>query len=263
MNPGTGVRRWLGAHRRLLPALGIALGLHLAFLALKPDPPPRPEQGPTIQMVFSGPESQGDLLMAGPDADPTELPTPEPAPEPAPEPVPEPEPEPQPEPEPAPEPEPDRPLALRGQGAEISREARLRQEIEAGKAQIEAAERTLYMQRRPKDGVIDVQRAFYLEAWRRQVETEGTRNFPPAVAEQGLSGGPLLEITLLPDGQIAPGGIVILQSTGQAALDEAARETVRRAAPFPPFPDAIRDRYDRMVIVRRIAFESGSTRLTD
>ncbi|MFP4155106.1 MAG: energy transducer TonB, partial [Halothiobacillaceae bacterium] len=154
---------------------------------------------------------------------------------------------------------PDRPLALRGQVAQLSREEQLRQEIAAGKAQIEAAERTLYLSRRPRtqDSVIDVQRAFYLDAWRRQVEAEGNRNFPEEVADQGLFGGPLLEITLLPDGEIAPDGIVVHQSSGNPALDRAAIRIVRGAAPFPPFPDAIRERYDRMVIARKIQFDSN------
>lgn len=91
--------------------------------------------------------------------------------------------------------------------------------------------------------------AAYLSNWKRKVERVGTLNFPrQAQARQG-DAAPTLEVAINADGRLSEA--VILQSSGQLALDEAAMEILRIAAPFEPFPEFLRAEYD----VLRFAYE--------
>jgi protein TonB len=47
----------------------------------------------------------------------------------------------------------------------------------------------------------------------------------------------------------------ILESSGEAVLDDAAQQIVRLAAPFAPFPTEIRKEADRLEIIRTWRFE--------
>ena len=85
--------------------------------------------------------------------------------------------------------------------------------------------------------------------WRQKIERIGRANYPPG----GLSGELLLLATVLQDGALQE--VRILESSGYAALDEAAARTVRLAAPFSHFPTEMRKSYDRLEIVRRWRFE--------
>lgn len=61
----------------------------------------------------------------------------------------------------------------------------------------------------------------------------------PAQVEQSEKGGKLLTIfTLDNEGRLLK--VILAQSSGQAHLDKAAMEAVKRAAPFDPFPDHIK-----------------------
>jgi protein TonB len=91
--------------------------------------------------------------------------------------------------------------------------------------------------------------AAYLSNWKRKVERVGTLNFPrQAQAGQG-DAAPTLEVAIGADGTLSEA--VVLQSSGQRELDEAAMEILRIAAPFEPFPEFLRAEYD----VLRFAYE--------
>jgi protein TonB len=49
--------------------------------------------------------------------------------------------------------------------------------------------------------------------------------------------------------------VVILESSGERILDDAAQQIVRLAAPFAPFPSEIRREADRLEIIRTWRFE--------
>lgn len=84
--------------------------------------------------------------------------------------------------------------------------------------------------------------AGYLDRWKRKIETIGIKYFPEKGIMQGLTGSPTLEVTISASGQLED--VVIRRSSGSKILDQAALNILRRAAPFDPFPQAIRVDYD-------------------
>jgi len=80
--------------------------------------------------------------------------------------------------------------------------------------------------------------AGYVDRWKRKIETVGSKYIPEQVGLRGLSGSPTLEVTLNASGQLAE--VVIVRSSGSAIIDHAALNILRRAAPFDPFPEAVR-----------------------
>ena len=85
--------------------------------------------------------------------------------------------------------------------------------------------------------------------WRQKTERIGRANYPPG----GLAGELLLLAVIHRDGNLEE--VRVLESSGYAALDEAALRTVRLAAPYTHFPTEMRESYDRLEIVRRWRFE--------
>lgn len=131
----------------------------------------------------------------------------------------------------------------------------------------EAAEETRISNPDPRELVISATTresriAAYLSNWKRKVERVGTLNFPrQAQAGQGEA-APTLEVAISADGQLTEA--VILQSSGQLALDDAAMEILRIAAPFEPFPEFLRAEYDvlRFAYEWRFGPDGGIGRLT-
>jgi protein TonB len=91
--------------------------------------------------------------------------------------------------------------------------------------------------------------AAYLDGWKRRVEQVGTLNFPNEARRRRLSGNPVLEVAIRADGQLAQ--VVVRRSSGHRELDVAAVGIVKVAAPFDPFPPAMRERYPLL----RFAYE--------
>ncbi len=86
--------------------------------------------------------------------------------------------------------------------------------------------------------------AGYLQRWKRKIETIGVKYFPEKGAMQGISGSPTLEVTISASGQLAE--VIVRNSSGSKVVDQAALNILRRAAPFDPFPEAIRVDYDTL-----------------
>jgi periplasmic protein TonB len=92
---------------------------------------------------------------------------------------------------------------------------------------------------------VDTQEALfagYLAAWKQRVELLGTLNYPDAARRAGLTGNPVLEVAIGADGGLRE--IVVVRSSQQKLLDQAALRILRLAAPFEPFPEEIRRQYD-------------------
>ena len=83
--------------------------------------------------------------------------------------------------------------------------------------------------------------AMYYTAFQQRIEQTGTRHFPERDGKK-LYGELIVYIPVFQDGSIyeKEGGPRIERSSGSAALDQAALNIVRRAAPFGQFPSELR-----------------------
>lgn len=118
----------------------------------------------------------------------------------------------------------------------------------------EAATETVISDPDPRELVISARTresriAAYLSNWKRKVERIGTLNFPRQATAQRLRKYPTLEVAISADGQLQD--VIVRNSSGERALDDAAVEILRIAAPFDPFPEFLRADYD----VLRFAYE--------
>jgi periplasmic protein TonB len=86
--------------------------------------------------------------------------------------------------------------------------------------------------------------AGYLNRWKTKIESVGTKYFPLDVLADGFAGSPTLEVTINASGQLQEA--FVRKSSGSKTLDQVALNILRRAAPFDPFPEAVRIDYDRM-----------------
>lgn len=89
----------------------------------------------------------------------------------------------------------------------------------------------------------------YLDGWRRRVERIGTVNYPSVAQRRGLTGSPVIEVTLQRDGRLRAARIQ--QSSGHPEIDAAALEILRLASPFDPFPPELARDYRTL----RFAYE--------
>ena len=91
-----------------------------------------------------------------------------------------------------------------------------------------------------------------MEAWRAKVERVGNLNYPEEARRRNISGQLVLDVALNPDGKINQ--ITIRRSSGYKVLDDAAIRIVELAAPYSPFPEAIRAETDVLHITRTWQF---------
>lgn len=98
--------------------------------------------------------------------------------------------------------------------------------------------------------------ALYLDNWRRRIEAVGNVNYPSQARQQQIYGNVHMLVALRPTGEIEE--VRILQSSGQSILDNAAVQIVNMAAPFLPFPEAMRAEVDILEIIRTFRFHEGN-----
>ena len=79
--------------------------------------------------------------------------------------------------------------------------------------------------------------ASYIEAWRDKVEKFGSLNYPEQAIRNNINGELLLDVAINPDGSIQ--SLRILRSSGKSILDNAAKDIVTMAAPYPPLTKEI------------------------
>ncbi len=84
----------------------------------------------------------------------------------------------------------------------------------------------------------------YLDRWKRKIETIGVKYFPEQGLIEGVAGSPTLEVTISASGQLED--VTVRKSSGSRVLDQAALDILHRAAPFEPFPEAVRLDYDTL-----------------
>ena len=101
--------------------------------------------------------------------------------------------------------------------------------------------------------------AQYMKDWEDKVERTGNLNYPEVAAKKNFSGTLTMDVGIKADGSIY--SIRINQSSGNPALDEAAKRIVRMSAPFAPLPVELLKELDVLVITRvwKFSDESGMT----
>ncbi|TAN66923.1 MAG: energy transducer TonB [Methylobacter sp.] len=101
--------------------------------------------------------------------------------------------------------------------------------------------------------------AQYMKDWEDKVERTGNLNYPEVAAKKNFSGTLTMDVGIKTDGSIY--SIRINQSSGNPALDEAAKRIVRMSAPFAPLPSDLQKELDVLVITRvwKFSDESGMT----
>lgn len=97
--------------------------------------------------------------------------------------------------------------------------------------------------------------AAYLHDWEQRVESVGNQYYPEASIRYGIYGSLRLLVVVDHLGQLREARV--LTSSGHAVLDEAALKIVRMAAPFAPFPPALKATTDRLEIVRTWHFQEN------
>lgn len=96
--------------------------------------------------------------------------------------------------------------------------------------------------------------AWYKDEWRKKVERIGNLNYPDQARRQQIYGSLRLLVSINHDGSLYE--VLVLESSGQPLLDQAAQRIVRLAAPFAPFTGDLSD-IDRLEIVRTWRFARG------
>lgn len=94
--------------------------------------------------------------------------------------------------------------------------------------------------------------AGYLSNWKNKIETVGIKYFPEQALMSGITGSPTLEVTVAASGQLEQ--VIIRRSSGSKLLDQVCLGILRRAAPYDPFPEAIRVDYDRLTFAYKWQF---------
>ncbi|MDO4897106.1 MAG: energy transducer TonB [Moraxella sp.] len=75
--------------------------------------------------------------------------------------------------------------------------------------------------------------AVYLENFRRHVERVANQHYPEQARANRITGDVRLLVVVSPDGHVK--AIKMLESSGSAILDEAAKQSVRQSAPYGRF----------------------------
>jgi len=96
--------------------------------------------------------------------------------------------------------------------------------------------------------------AAYLDNWKRRIEAVGDEYFAELGELEGLTGSPTLEVKIEASGQLSE--VIIRKSSGSRIVDQAALDILRRASPYDPFPDEVREEYDRVLFAYKFLFSA-------
>lgn len=96
--------------------------------------------------------------------------------------------------------------------------------------------------------------AWYKEDWRKKIERIGNLNYPEEARRKQIYGSLRMMVSINRDGSLYE--VLVLESSGQPLLDQAAQKIVRLAAPFAPFSGDLSD-IDRLEIIRTWKFARG------
>lgn len=147
-----------------------------------------------------------------------------------------------------------------------NRDAQIDRDLEVARLSAELDELLNTYAKRPRKTFISARTresdaAAYMHAWVKRVERIGNLNYPAAARARKLSGQLLITVGVKRNGDID--SVDIRRGSGISALDRAAADIVRMAAPFDPLTDALRERTDILYITRTWEFSSDDTLRSD
>lgn len=101
--------------------------------------------------------------------------------------------------------------------------------------------------------------AQYVKDWEDKVERTGNLNYPAAASKQGASQTLTMDVGIKADGSIY--SMRIVRSSGNPALDEAAKRIVKMAEPYSELPVELLKEVNVLVITRvwKFSDETGMT----
>jgi len=135
-----------------------------------------------------------------------------------------------------------------------SKIARLQAEIREMSVNFAKRPRTLTLTASTRKSV----EASYLASWVQKIEQTGNLNYPSEARLKKLDGRLRMSVRINAAGEMLD--MQITKSSGNSILDEAARQILRMAQPFPAFSDELRERADQIVIIRTWDFKSNRFR---
>jgi periplasmic protein TonB len=94
--------------------------------------------------------------------------------------------------------------------------------------------------------------ARYMRNWINRVERIGNLNYPDQAKRNRLSGTLILDVTIDSSGKLLK--TELRRSSGHQVLDDAAKRIVKLAAPFPAFPEKLKQEADVIHITRSWEF---------
>ncbi|WP_367106787.1 energy transducer TonB [uncultured Psychrobacter sp.] len=124
-----------------------------------------------------------------------------------------------------------------------AQEARLRKQIATLEAQLSQREQSFATKSKvvtlDSNSTTRGAAADYIETFREHVERVGNLHYPAQARAQSITGDVRLMVIISDNGNIK--AIRLLESSGSTVLDEAAKQSVRQAAPFGRFTADMKD----------------------
>jgi protein TonB len=94
--------------------------------------------------------------------------------------------------------------------------------------------------------------ANYIFDWLQKVERIGNQNYPESARNQRISGSVRLAVSINADGSLR--SVLVTSSSGHSLLDQAAKQIVYLAAPYPEFSATMVEQYDVLEVIRTWQF---------
>jgi protein TonB len=115
--------------------------------------------------------------------------------------------------------------------------------------------KTPRIQRLSASSTLKANDAFYVNSWRRKIESMVRINFPREAYNCFTDCRLRFAVTINPNGTIH--SLEIFESSGKKVLDDAAIRIVRRSAPFAPFTEEMKQSADLLQIIRTLQFKGN------
>ena len=90
----------------------------------------------------------------------------------------------------------------------------------------------------------------YKKDWEEKIERIGNLNYPEVAKKEGFSATLIMDISVNTDGSLYD--ISIIESSGNKALDDAAKLIVKLSAPFPALPKELLEEGIDILRIRRV-----------